>query len=170
MFYHNGKTPSNLEEITNAFNVSFTNIGEKLASEIEENINNNADYTNYISMLPSVETRLQFKCITDNDIRLAIDKLENKSSSGRDGISNKLLKVLKFELSKSLTLIINQMITTGVFLDSFKKSKIIPLFKKGDSSLLSNYRPIFLLPTISDIFERILYNQLYMNTLIVIIY
>ena len=95
------------------------------------------------------------------DTRLAIDKLENKSSSGHDGISNKLLKVLKFELSKSLTLIINQMITTGVFPDSFKISKIIPLFKKGDSSLLSNYRPISLLPTISKIFERILYNQLY---------
>ena len=56
-------------------------------------------------------SRFHFKCITDNDTRLAIDKLENKSSSGHDGISNKLLKVLKFELSKSLTLIINQMIT-----------------------------------------------------------
>ena len=134
--------------LANAFNVYFANIGEKLASEIEENINNNADYTNYISMLPSVETRFQFKCITDNDTRLAIDKLENKSSSGHDGISNKLLKVLKFELSKSLTLIINQMITTGVFPDSLKISKIIPLFKKSDSSLLSNYRPISLLPTI----------------------
>ena len=98
---------------------------------------------------------------SDNDTRLAIDKLENKSSSGHDGISNKLLKVLKFELSKSLTLIINQMITTGVFPDSFKILKIIPLFKKGDSSLLSNYRPISLLPTISKIFESILYNQLY---------
>ena len=161
LFYHNGKTLSNLEEIANAFNVYFANIGEKLASEIGENINNNADYTNYISMLPSVETRFQFKCITDNDTRLAIDKLENKSSSGHDGISNKLLKMLKFELSKPLNLIINQMITTGVFPDSFKISKIIPLFKKGDSSLLSNYRPISLLPTISKIFERILYNQLY---------
>ena len=49
------------------------------------------------------------------------------------------------------------MITTGVFPDSFKISKIIPLFKKGDSSLLSNYRPISLLPTISKISERILY-------------
>ena len=53
------------------------------------------------------------------------------------------------------------MITTGIFPDSFKISKITPLFKKDDVSLLSNYRPIFLLPTISKIFERILYNQLY---------
>ena len=53
------------------------------------------------------------------------------------------------------------MITTGVFPDLFELSKIIPLFRKGDSSLLSNYRPISLLPTISKIFERIVYKQLY---------
>ena len=112
-------------------------------------------------MIPLTETKLQFKCITDNDTQRAIDKLENKSSFGHDGISNKLLKLLKIELSKSLTLIINQMITTGIFPDSFKISKITPLFKKGDVSMLSNYRPISLLPTISKIFERILFNQLY---------
>ena len=53
------------------------------------------------------------------------------------------------------------MITTGIFPDSFKKSKIIPLFKKGEPSLLVNYRPISLLPTISKIFERIIHNQMY---------
>ena len=53
------------------------------------------------------------------------------------------------------------MITTGIFPDSFKKSKIIPLFKKGEPSLLVNYRPICLLPTISKIYERIIHNQMY---------
>ena len=53
------------------------------------------------------------------------------------------------------------MLSSGVFPETFKKSKIIPFYKKGDSSLLSNYRPILLLPTISKIFERIIYNQLY---------
>ena len=160
IFYHNGNVLSNAKDIANAFNVYFANIGKNLASEIEQNITDNADYTQYVST-PLTETKLQFKCITDNDTQRAIDKLENKSSSGHDGISNKLLKLLKIELSKSLTLIINQMITTGIFPDSFKISRITPLFKKGDVSMLSNYRPISLLPTISKIFERILYNQLY---------
>ena len=53
------------------------------------------------------------------------------------------------------------MIATGIFPDSFKKSKITPLFKKGDQSLLLNYRPISLLPTISKVFERILFDQMY---------
>ena len=91
----------------------------------------------------------------------AIDNLENKNSSGHDGISNKILKFIKFEISNSLALIINQMITTGIFPESFKTSKIVPLFKKGDSSLLTNYRPISLLPTISKVFERIIHDQMY---------
>ena len=39
------------------------------------------------------------------------------------------------------------MLTTGIFPDAFKLSKVIPLFKKSDSSLLVNYRPISLLPS-----------------------
>ena len=53
------------------------------------------------------------------------------------------------------------MITTGNFPESFKMSKIVPLFKKGAPSLLTNFRPISLLPTISKIFERIIHDQLY---------
>ena len=45
------------------------------------------------------------------------------------------------------------MLTTGIFSDAFNFSKVIPLFKKGDYSLLVNYRPISLLPTISKVFE-----------------
>ena len=86
--------------------------------------------------------------------------MENKSSTGCDGISNKLLKFIKDVVTKPLTLIINQMIVTGIYPKAFKTSKVSPLFKKGDNTLLSNYRPISLLPTISKIFERIIYNQL----------
>ena len=65
-------------------------------------------------------------------------------------------------VTKSLTLIFNQMIVTGIYPKAFKTAKESPLhvLKKGDNTLLSNYRPISLLPTISKIFERIIYNQL----------
>ena len=104
---------------------------------------------------------LQFKCIAKDYTIKAIDNLKNKNSSGHDGISNTLLKIIKNDISQSLTIIINQMLTTGIFPDAFKLSKVIPLFKKGDSSLLVNYRPISLLPTISKIFERVIHDQMY---------
>ena len=59
------------------------------------------------------------------------------------------------------------MLTTSIFPQSFKNSKIIPLYKKDDHSLLTNYRPISLLPTISRVFERIIYDQMYAYSLIV---
>ena len=133
-------------------------ISVKISSKIEHD-DIAVDYKQYLN-LQAVES-LQFKCITEETTIKAIDELENKSSSGHDGISNKLLKVIKFNISKSLTIIINQMLTTGIFPDAFKVSKIIPIFKKGDSSLLVNYRPISLLSTISKVFERVIHDQMY---------
>ena len=159
IFYHNDLELTNPTEIANAFNMHFANIGKNLASEIERNITNDSDFTQYLTA-PSL-TKCKFRCVTQAEIVQAINKLENKNSFGHDGISNKLLKFIKDEIISSLTLIVNQMITTGIFPDSFKKSKIIPLFKKGEPSLLVNYRPISLLPTISKIFERIIHNQMY---------
>ena len=100
---------------------------------------------------------MQFKCITTDytTSMKAIEGLESKESSGHDVISNTLLNVIKASISQFLTIIINQMLTTGIFPDAFNLSKVIPLYKKGDSSLLVNYRPISLLPTISKIFEKI---------------
>ena len=46
----------------------------------------------------------------------AINYIENKSSSGEDGISNSLLKYVKLEISQPLTISVNQMITAGIFL------------------------------------------------------
>ena len=68
----------------------------------------------------------------------------------------------KNEISKPLTAILYQMLKTGIFPDSFKTSKIVPSFKKGDHGLLTNYKPISLIPTISKVFERVIYDQMYL--------
>ena len=83
------------------------------------------------------------------------------SSTGKDQISTNLLKQIKQCITPSLTLIINQMLNTGIFPDSLKIAKVIPLFKKGDDKILSNYRPISLLSSISKVFEKVIYNQIY---------
>ena len=158
LFTHEGRDLVDSTEIANAFNTYFANIGKNLSSQIDQN-NVIADYKQYLTS-PTRET-LKFECITKDYTIKAIDNLENKNSSGHDGISNTLLKTIKNDISQSLTIIINQMLTTGIFPDAFKLSKVIPLFKKGDSSLLVNYRPISLLPTISKVFERVIHDQMY---------
>ena len=46
-----------------------------------------------------------------------------------------------------------------IFPDTLKTSDIIPCHKKDDTSNKTNYRPISLLPTISKVFEKCLFNQ-----------
>ena len=157
-FVHEGREIEDPTEIANVFNIYFAHIGKNLSSTIKQD-DTNADYKQYLNS-PTAE-KLQFKCINEENTIKAIENLENKNSSGHDGISNKLLKSIKCSVSKSLTIIINQMITTGIFPDAFKVSKVTPIFKKGDCSLMSNYRPISLLPTISKIFERVIHDQMY---------
>ena len=61
---------------------------------------------------------------------------------------------------KSLTLLINQVLNTGIFPDKLKIAKVNPNYKKGDPQLFETYRPISLLPTISKVLEKIIYKQL----------
>ena len=89
------------------------------------------------------------------------NKLKNKTSYGHDIISNKLIKRCKDTLIKPLTLIINQSLTTGIFPNELKISKVKPLFKNGNTSDICNYRPISLLPSISKIFEYVIFQQLF---------
>ena len=52
------------------------------------------------------------------------------------------------------------MLITGIFPEKLKIAKIKPIFKKGENTCFTNYRPISLLPAISKIFEWVIYNQL----------
>ena len=62
---------------------------------------------------------MQFKCLTTDYTMKAIEGLESKKSSGHDCTSNTILKVIKASISHPLTIIINQMLTTGIFPDAF---------------------------------------------------
>ena len=56
---------------------------------------------------------------------------------------------------KPLSIMINQMLNTGIFLSQLKISKVIPLYKANEETLLSNYISITLLLSVSKIFENV---------------
>jgi hypothetical protein len=45
----------------------------------------------------------------------------------------------------------------GIFPDRLKYAIVKPLFKKGDRSCISNYRPISMLSSFSKVFEKVMY-------------
>ena len=81
-------------------------------------------------------------------------------------------KFLKNSVNTSLILdlrqqdkIINLSISHGVVPKEMKIRRVVPIFKSGDQTLFTTYRPISVLPCFSKLLERTIYNQilLYLN-------
>ena len=105
--------------------------------------------------------KFTFKPISEDTTINIIHRMHPKSSSGKDGISTILLKTIKHEICKPVTTILNQSLSTGIFPDKLKVAKVKLLFKKGDNTNFDNYRPISILPAISKVFERVIFDQLH---------
>ena len=156
-FNINDKCITDQQEIANHFNSFFASIGTKISQQIKNH--DQIDHRQYLINRPV--TTFYFHEITTQDVMCIISKLPNKKSTGYDEISTETIKILSAVISPTLFLIINKCILNGTVPDEMKVSKIKPLFKKGDATLLNNHRPISLLPCVSKIFERVLFNQLY---------
>ncbi len=52
------------------------------------------------------------------------------------------------------------MLTTGIFPDKLKIAKFMPLYKKDEETLFTNYRQISFLPALSKIFEKVIFKRL----------
>ena len=63
-------------------------------------------------------------------------------------------------ITSQLTYLCNKSISKGSFPTRLKYSQITPIFKKGDKTELTNYRPISLLTSFSKIFEKLIYTRL----------
>ena len=60
----------------------------------------------------------------------------------------------------TFTKCINKSIDTNSFPFSLKEANITPLYKKDDPLDKTNYRPVSVLPLLSKVYERLIYNQL----------
>ena len=156
-FLLNNARISDKKNIAEKFNTFFTNIGPKLSNEIPAP--QGISYKTFLKQ--KISCAFNFNLVEVKDIIDTINKLAPKSSCGYDNISTKLLKQLSPIVSPFITVIINQSLCTGIFPDKLKIAKVLPLFKKGNIHLFDNYRPISLLPSISKVFEKIVYKQVY---------
>ena len=91
-----------------------------------------------------------------------MSNLSKWKATGLDGISARLLRECPDLISESLTLIFNRSINTGIFPDEWKYAKVIPVHKHGKRNCTDNYRSISIIPVVAKVFERIIYNQLFL--------
>lgn len=102
--------------------------------------------------------------VTEDEIIGIMSKFPNNFNAGDDLIPAFLLKDARFVLAKPLTFVINLSIETSTFPNLWKRARICPVFKKGDKSLVDNYRPISILSNFAKVFEHVIYSCLCYNT------
>ena len=137
----------------NAFNDYFVDIGPQLASRINSDVNP----MSYISADSNKNKFIPY--VTEYEITTILSGTNN-SSPGWDNIPSVILKPFIKEYIKRLTYVINKSFETGKFPNLLKIAKIIPIFKSGDKTMVSNYRPISVLPVFAKVYEKIMANHL----------
>ena len=85
----------------------------------------------------------------------------SKLSSGVDGINAIILKGIKYEICEPISTQINMSLEKGIVPACMKTAKVVPIYKSKQKDQFTNYRPISLLPTISNILEKIIHKRIY---------
>lgn len=138
-------------EVASEFNKFFVSVGEETVKPLANTVSNEtfpADRVPYSMFLLPTNRK---------EISNIIHSLKPKHSVGYDQIPIIIIKQCCDPIVEVLVDIINCMLDQGVFPDSLKIAKVIPIFKKGRRTDMNNYRPISILPALSKVFERVIY-------------
>ena len=143
------------DEIAEKFNHYFVNVANDLENNLPYSENSPYQFVrrnnNFLN---------QFETVTLIECSDAIKSLKN-TKQDRDHISVELFKKYSEIFLHVICDLINLSFQTGIFPEYCKQAIVMPLHKKGPSNLVSNYRPITLLPFLSKIFEQCLYTRLF---------
>ena len=100
--------------------------------------------------------------VTVEEVSKLIKSLQSSLATGMDYIDTNIIKLAANQLAPILTFIVNLSIQTSTFPSSWKWHKFIPLIKytSSDPLLPTSYRPVALLPIMSKVLEKAIFNQL----------
>ena len=111
------------------------------------------DTINHIPTMPAIS-------ITSNGIKNLLCNLDPNKAMGPDKISPYILKYCAAEISPILQIIFTQSLNTGELPSDWLKANICPVFKKGNRSSPSNYRPISLTSSCCKVLEHIIFHSI----------
>ena len=139
--------------ISNAMNDSFVSIGRKMTDAIPD------VHSSVLTPPPviSMKNSIFLQPTTSDEVETVINALKNNKAIRIMDVETKFIKLSKNILSPVLSDLFNVCIAQGVFPDCLKIAEVIPIFKKGDHNLATNYRPISILSQFDKIFEKLIY-------------
>ena len=137
--------------ICNAFNDHFVSVGGKI----------NDCYGNdriQCTVQEATPNSIFLSWVTESEVSRIILALKDKNCN-ISAYPNKILKSIHRLVAPIIAHIINVSFMSGVFPQCMKSARVVPIFKSGDERDVGNYRPISVLPVLSKIFERTMYNR-----------
>ena len=167
-------------EKANIFNEYFVNIVKKLGILTEEQTTYSAanqlsevemaiiKYKNHPS-IKAITDRMEklgkptfnFKFTSHEETEKEVNNLKIKKASQKSDIPLKIIKENVDIISYFLYHNFNNSLSCATFPTSMKYADVIPIHKKDDKTDKENYRPISILPNLSKVYERLMYNQIY---------
>ena len=151
----NGKLVTDQKTVSKLFNNYFVNVADNLAKKIPKP---NTKYQDYLKN-PN-EHSIYLHETTPDEVEKIIGDLDPNKAPDIYGISTKLVKDGGVVMIEIITILFNMSISQGKFPDALKNAKVVPIHKDDSRLEMSNYRPISLLPTLSKIFEKLMYARL----------
>ena len=144
---------------------TFKNFYSKLASNLVEklptakNIFRENSVKKYYSAMNIPSNSFKFRNAKREEIYKILINIDPNKAYGIDEIPGRFLKDGVELLTDPLCKIINLSLSSKFPL-MCKTAKVKPVYKKGKNTEPKNYRPVSLLPILSKIIERVVYNQL----------
>ena len=99
--------------------------------------------------------------ISDERILKILRSLHPNKAHGWDEISIKMIKISDAALVNPLKIIFENCLKQCLFPTIWKCANVVPVHKKNDKNVKSNYRPISLLPIFGKVLEKLMYDSLY---------
>ena len=107
------------------------------------------------------DSYFSFEFVDKPKISKEINKSDEKKACQEHDIPVKLIKSNKDLFSHFIYHNFNNSLFSSNFPSNLKAADVLPTHKKKDKSDIENYRPISILPTLSKIYERCMYDQMY---------
>ena len=128
---------------------------------ISSNLDNHISIKKLKEPFPNIVSGdFNFQEVSREDVKKQIINLNVKKSSTNRSIPARILRQCVDVYLPFLTKVRSHAITENIFPDQLKKSEVIPLHKKEDPLKKENYRPVSLLPHVSQVFEWTIYKQI----------
>ena len=113
---------------------------------------------------PTID-KTSFPCMPDihvnaSGVEKLLSKLNIHKATGPDEIPSRILKEYASEIAPTLTIIFNKSLASGILPESWRQANISPIFKKGERTKPSNYRPVSLTSVSCKVLEHILHSNI----------